>query len=233
MERPGDAHAIQETTVAKTLAMVTIGQAPRTDMVPEIVAWLRQPVRIEEFGSLDGLTAKAVAGLAPRTGEHRLVTRLTDGSEAIVGKMQTHERLQKLFTRLDGQGYDLIVLLCTGHFPAFQVRTPFLEAQLAVDNMVQALTYGQQTLGVLVPNKLQIAEFHGIEGKPVKAACVSPYSGGAFAEAGRSLAATDLIVMHCMGYTEAMRQAVKEGSGRPVLLARRLLAAAIDLRLED
>jgi hypothetical protein len=36
-----------------------------------------------------------------------------------------------------------------------------------------------------------------------------------------------------MGYTEAMRQAVKEGSGRPVLLARRLLAAAIDLRLED
>jgi protein AroM len=138
-----------------------------------------------------------------------------------------------VFTRLDRQGFDLMVLLCTGHFPPFQVRTPFLEAQLAVDHMVHALTYGEQSLGVLVPNQQQIAEFHGIEGKPITAAYASPYSDQRFAEAGRSLAETDLIVMHCMGYTQAMRQEVMRSSGRPVLLARRLLAGAIDLRLED
>jgi hypothetical protein len=33
--------------------------------------------------------------------------------------------------------------------------------------------------------------------------------------------------MHCMGYTEAMRQTVAEVSKRPVLLARRLVATAV------
>jgi AroM protein len=33
--------------------------------------------------------------------------------------------------------------------------------------------------------------------------------------------------MHCMGYTDAMRQTVASVSKRPVLLARRLVAAAV------
>jgi len=36
-----------------------------------------------------------------------------------------------------------------------------------------------------------------------------------------------VIVMHCMGYTEAMRRTVADVSRRPVLLARRLVAAAV------
>jgi len=33
--------------------------------------------------------------------------------------------------------------------------------------------------------------------------------------------------MHCMGYTEAQRGRVAAASGRPVLLARRLVASAV------
>jgi protein AroM len=33
--------------------------------------------------------------------------------------------------------------------------------------------------------------------------------------------------MHCMGYTEAQRAVVAEASGRPVLLARRMVASAL------
>ena len=38
---------------------------------------------------------------------------------------------------------------------------------------------------------------------------------------------TDLIVMHCMGYTEAMRRRVAAITGKPVLLARRVVADAV------
>ena len=48
-----------------------------------------------------------------------------------------------------------------------------------------------------------------------------------FVEAGRALSDCDLVVMHCMGYTEAQRATVARASGRPVLLARRLVAAAL------
>ena len=40
-----------------------------------------------------------------------------------------------------------------------------------------------------------------------------------------------MILMHCIGYTEAMRQEVTQASGRPVLLSRRIIAHAIDLLL--
>jgi protein AroM len=33
--------------------------------------------------------------------------------------------------------------------------------------------------------------------------------------------------MHCMGYTEAMRRRVAAVTGKPVLLARRLVASAV------
>jgi protein AroM len=49
--------------------------------------------------------------------------------------------------------------------------------------------------------------------------------------AGAALADTDMIVMHCIGYTEAMRQVVRQASGRPVLVSGRLVAHAIDLIL--
>jgi protein AroM len=40
-----------------------------------------------------------------------------------------------------------------------------------------------------------------------------------------------MVVMHCIGYSEAMRQVVKQAAGRPVLVSRQLVAHAIDLLL--
>jgi protein AroM len=55
----------------------------------------------------------------------------------------------------------------------------------------------------------------------------SPYISGRLEKAAKELRGTDIIVMHCMGYSEAMRETVAKVSGRPVLLARRLVAAAV------
>jgi protein AroM len=215
--------------MTRRAAFVTIGQSPRDDIMPALRTWLPDELEVREFGALDGLTRADVSALAPRPGEHRLVTRLRDGNEAVVGKPAIQNRLQDLFDDLDRQGFAFIVLLCTGFFPGLTSQTLLVEAQRVTDHLTQALAEGASRIGVLVPHAEQMAELHRIvpEGIEIRSAFASPYSGDRFAEAGRALADCDLIVMHCMGYDEAMRAKVATASRRPVLLAQRMLAAAV------
>ena len=215
--------------MTRRAAFVTIGQSPRDDIVPALRAWLGEDVEIREFGALDPLTRADITALAPGTGEHRLITRLRDGTEVAVAKAAIQDRLQALFDDLDTQGFDFIVLLCTGYFEHLHSRTLLVEAQRVADHLTQALVEGASRIGVLVPSAQQMGELHAIvPGEiEVKAAFASPYSGDRFALAGRELADCDVIVMHCMGYDEAMRAKVAQASGRPVLLAQRMLAAAV------
>ena len=47
------------------VTFVTIGQTPRTDLVPELASRLQDGTTVREAGALDGLDAGAVAALAP------------------------------------------------------------------------------------------------------------------------------------------------------------------------
>jgi protein AroM len=216
------------------VAFVTIGQSPRTDVLPEILAEVRTPISPTERGVLDDLTLPEIRALAPGANDERLVSRLRDGTEVLLAKPAIESRLRSEFAALDTQGFDLIVLLCTGHFEKFHLKTPFLEPQHAVDHFVQGLTYGVRQLGVLLPNVKQIDEFHGIPGAETAFAYASPYTSASeteLAAAAKSLAGTGAIVMHCMGYTEQMRRQVMATARRPVHLSRRIVAHAIDLIL--
>ena len=55
----------------------------------------------------------------------------------------------------------------------------------------------------------------------------SPYSGDRLEVAANEVTGCDLVVMHCMGYTEHMRGRVVAALDKPVLLARRIVAGAI------
>jgi len=218
----------------RRVAFVTIGQSPRSDVLPDILKETRTPFEVTEQGALDGLTDTEIVNLAPRPGEERLVTRLRDGREVLLGKPAIDRRLHEILVELDHGGFDLLVLLCTGHFTPFRLRTPFIEPQHTVDHFVQGLAYGAERIGILLPNVAQIDEFHGIPGMAIKAAGASPYqaeSEAVMREAGASLADTDIILMHCIGYTEAMRKVVKQAANRPVLVSRQLVAHAIDMVL--
>jgi len=209
--------------------LVTIGQTPRTDLVPEIREWLGDAVDVEERGALDGLDVHEVARMAPRAGDHRLVTRLADGSEVVIRRDLAHARVQAIFDDLAGEEFLCTTLLCTGHFPPFRVRGLFLEAQSIVDESVAAIARHAHAIGLMVPLEEQIEEFHFRPGpnQTLRASYASPYTSGRLERAAEELADTDVIVMHCMGYTEAMRRTVASVSKRPVLLARRLVAAAV------
>ena len=171
--------------MAKRVAFVTIGQSPRPDMVPEILAETRTPITVTERGALDGMSRAEVDAIAPRAGEERLVSRLADGTEVILGKPAIEARLGRCSRHWTKERFDLIVLLCTGHFGRFRVRTPFLEPQQAVDHFVLGLTYGVERLGILLPNRQQIEEFHGIADRSMGFAYASPYRAGNEADAAR------------------------------------------------
>ncbi len=212
-----------------TVRFVTIGQTPRTDMVPDLVARLPEGTLIREVGALDGLDPAEVTALAPGPGEARLVTRMADGTQAVVGKAKMHARLQGI---LDGVGPDpavVTVLLCTGEFPGLRGPGVFLDAQHLVDHGVAALCAGMKRVGLLLPAAEQADEFHWRPAphQELRVTWASPYVGDRFDDAARELSGCDAVVMHCMGFTEEQRRRVAGTSGRPVLLARRFVAAAV------
>ncbi len=212
------------------VAFVTVGQSPRDDLVPELLSYLHTEIRYAEFGALDDLSRDDIAALAPIGDEARLCTRLRDGTEVVTSKARTADRLNAIFADLDEAGYDLIVLLCTGYFEGLHCRNLFIESQRLVDGFVTAMAHGGKKIGVLVPLAEQIAEHdetkagYAIAG----AAYASPYSGSRLEDAARELAEVDLIVMHCMGFTDGMRRRVSAASGKPAILSRKVVAAGME-----
>lgn len=49
----------------RKLGVVTIGQAPRVDLIPEIKPILGEDVKVVERGALDGLSLKEVEAFYP------------------------------------------------------------------------------------------------------------------------------------------------------------------------
>jgi len=223
----------------RRVAFFTIGQSPRSDVVPEMAPVLGAHVRIDEFGALDGLDAAGLAALAPRPREYRFATRMRDGSQIELDAAAAEARLADVMRQADGQGYDVLVPLCTGTAIA-PMRTLVVEPQQVVDHLVAGLAQHCRKVGLVVPLQAQVDAFHMAVPLECETQVVhaSPYEPDAqqaarnFEAAGRALALCDLIVMHCMGYAQRMRQAVAEASGRPVLLSNRLVAQALAQLLE-
>lgn len=216
-------------TARPRIGFATIGQAPRSDTVPAIVAELGVPVDVVEAGGLDGLDDAAIARMGAEDGEYSFATRLADGRQVVLGKSAAEEKLAEALARLDRQGLDMIVALCAGaRLPAL-AHTLLIEPQRIVDQATAALAAHVRRLGVVVPLERQVAHFHleADVGAEVRVAHASPYEGDRFAQAGRELAGCDLIVMHCMGYTRAMRDKVVAASGVRTVLAPGLVAAVL------
>lgn len=215
------------------IAFVTIGQTPRSDIVPEMMAEIAagrsvQPT-YEEFGVLDGLEGAALDEMRARDGELSFATRLRSGEEIVTSKERTEERLNERLAQIDGMGFDLTVLLCTGTRVNPLKNTLVVEAQRIVDSTVEALAASCGNLGVMVPLERQVAEFarrHVFSGEPTVVSA-SPYSDRDMAAGAAGVADCGLVVMHCMGYTGAMLDEVRLKIDAPVLLSRRVVAGVV------
>ena len=214
--------------------LITVGQAPRSDVVPDMAAILGADVEIREAGALDGLGREQIAALAPEGDDEILVTRLADGSPVFVGKRKMIPRIEAQTAALEDRGAALNVLLCTGEFPKLRARRPFLEPQPLLLGLLRAMVY-PGPLGVLTPSERHvrqtIARWRGC-GFAVHVAPLSPYQENdpaAVRRAAESLRAgrVGLVVMDCIGFRAKTRDEVAARTGAPTLVANLLVARVV------
>jgi len=214
----------------KRIAIVTIGQSPRTDVVPEMQTYLGSHVSIVERGALDGLSADEIRAFGPAEGMLPLVTRLANGTEVIVAKEKLLPRLAEVIKKLDREGMDFILLLCNGDFPDFDTRCLIVEPQRIVDRSLAALMRPHRRLGVLVPVADQEAwvreRLEPVHSR-LTVATASPYKSEASLEQACEqfrAAKCDLVVLYCMGFNRKFGDRVRAICNRPVIVSNTLVA---------
>jgi protein AroM len=213
------------------VGLITVGQAPRSDVVPDMAAILGADVEIVEGGALDGLSCDQIAALAPAGDDEILVTRMADGSSVFVGKSPMIPLVEARIAALEADGVALNVLLCTGEFPKLAATRTLLEPQQLLLGLLRATTFLGR-LGVLTPSERhvpQTAERWRRSGFDAVVAPLSPYQEHDAAAVQRAAAAlraggAGLVVMDCIGFRRTTRDAVARLVGAPALLANLLVA---------
>ena len=225
--------------ILKKVGMITIGQSPRIDIVPEMREVMGPEIEIMEAGALDGLTLEEVKRFYPRRGDYILCTRMSDGTEVVVAKRFILPRVQKCIDLLTERGAEILVFICTGHFPPFSSKRLFVEAQKILDHFILALHGENERMGLLIPLSDQIEQarrkYRRLKGEMIIRSA-SPYaSEDEVTQTAKELKKADphLIVMHCMGYTQAMKKKVMEITGKPTILARSLVARTLKELISD
>jgi protein AroM len=207
-------------------------------VTPEFLASLGIEAELIQAGALDGLSREEVEGLAPGSGDYMLVTRMNDGSEVIVSAEQIHRRMENCIRHLEEADVEIIVLFCTGEFPALRSRCPILKPDLILKHLVEGIL-PRGRLGIMFPSPEQGKTMKNKwreTGLDMVLEAASPYTGSTadFRAAGERLAEQKsyLIVLDCIGYTAEMKAIVRKAAGRPVILPRTVLGRVCGELLE-
>jgi len=217
--------------MAKSLVTLTIGQSPRSDILPLLRPHLPDAMT-DHAGLLDGLSAADIAAqYGPAAGEKILVSRLQSGEQVRLAAPKVEQGLQRKISALEQAGYDTILLLCTGEFGTLHTRRALLlEPDRIIPPLICAMVH-QQRVGIVVPVEEQVVEQAAkwqLLPAPAHYAVASPYQAdeATFAAAARTLQAADvgLVVLDCFGYHQQHRAALQSRLGVPVLLSNQLVA---------
>lgn len=218
----------------RSIALVTIGQAPRDDLAAPILQALPADVQVRQYGLLDGLTAEEVARrFTPKGQGFPLVTLLSGAQEVLVDGQAISHMLQAMVERLDGTGVEAIVMLCTGTFDEVRPGRARLVQPDRVVPIRVAQFAGERQVGVIVPSARQLEwrerKWAGLQHEPLYVSA-SPFGPvAAVCEAARSLRERggEVIVLDCMGYGATHRKMVEAETGLPVLVSNELVAESL------
>jgi protein AroM len=224
--------------MSKKIGIITIGQSPRTDVVPEMTALFGEGVAVLERGALDGLTVEEIRAYAPEAGMMHLCTRMRDGREVVVAKEKLLPKIQEAIDDLNRQQASVILLLCVGEFPQFRSACLVVEPQKIVDHCVKGLLGASHHLGIVIPIAEQqdwVRETFSKLTSSITLTVASPYGGEAdLIRAAKKLseAACDLIVMYCMGFNRRLTRPIREITAKPVIVSSSIVARTIGELLE-
>jgi len=203
---------------------LTIGQSPRSDVIPHLRDILGPEVEIVEKGALDGLNLEEVREFFPRPNDYILVTRMRDGTEVKIAEERVIALMKRCISDFQAEPVEIIILLCTGEFPELDSKKILLRPDRIMLHMVQSLL-DTGRLGVIVPSHDQIPalgrrwERSNLE---VVAEAVSPYTGTYEELKGTAhkikASDVDLVILDCIGFRPDAKALFREVTGKPVLL---------------
>lgn len=218
----------------KKLGMITIGQAPRTDVAPIIERYLGGAATLVQVGVLDGMTKAYIEeNLQPEAGDYVLTSRLVTNESVIMSREKIKPILQEKIHYLESLGITQILLLCTGVFPGLTTKNSYLiEPDHIIPPTIHALV-GKRRIGIIVPleeqKKTSYPKYSPFGLDPIFKVA-SPYKNdiASFQKAAEELKEeADIILMDCMGYTENAKSLVEEITGLPVILSNALMAKLV------
>ena len=201
------------------IGALTVGQAPRVDVTADIMDILGPKVELMERGGLDGLTREEIEQFKPDPGDYILVSRLVDGSSVTFAEKYIIGRLQAAIDELEAAGARLIMVFCTGEFPAdLHSSVPMIFPNDVINRIAPMLTKSSSIIAV-TPSPLQLEQSNAKWSKyvdRVRSVSVSPYGSyedvAALAEEIKDEDA-DRIVLDCIGFTQQMKEMFAEKTG--------------------
>ena len=210
--------------MARTLGIVTVGQAPRDDIATLFATHAPVGTKVVLRGALDGLSDEEVDRLEPENGGDTLYTRLRGGRDVRLSKKAVTARSPAALAKLRDDGCDVLVYACTGEFPPMAND----EGVLFPSRVLAGLATGllpRGRLGLLVPLIEQSEKLTSKWARPgleIVVEALAPSAGaGEAAAVGKRLAAQrpDLVAMDCMSYTPETKVWIKQTLDVPALLA--------------
>jgi protein AroM len=210
--------------MARTLGIITIGQAPRDDIAALFAQHAPAGTKVVLRGALDGLSDAEVDKLLPESGGDTLYTRLRGGRDVKISKKAVIARSPKTIARLREEGCDAIVYACTGEFPPMAGDEGVLFPSRVLNGLATGLL-PQGRLGLLIPLAEQAEKLTSKWTRPgleIVAEALAPSADAKEANAAAERLAArkpDLVAMDCMSYTPVTKEQVKPALGVPTLLA--------------
>lgn len=216
--------------MSKQIGIITIGQAPRTDLIPEIRKFFTNEVKFIERGVLDSINKERLEQIKPEPGQTTLISRLKDGTPVTIAKEKILTIIQQIIDDFNKGQVHLIVLACTGEFKLFQSTAPIIYPDYLLNKVLQGIFRGEKRIGVILPlieQRESIEKKWKSAGFQVSCAASSPYISNKqiLISATNQLEQTgvDTIVLDCIGYTQSMKDIVKKHFTKNVILSRNIV----------
>jgi protein AroM len=214
------------------IGLLTIGQSPREDILPELIPLLSPHIEIVETGLLDDLSLEEIVNLKPETTETLLVTRLKDGSIVHLSEEKICKLLPgAIHLMITETNVKAVGILCTHNFPktnfSCPIIYPFDYLKFLVNSVLEV-----RSLGVVVPSNDQIEMAKNRwETEKIVVEAKSPYNES---KSLRRIVQrftqekVEAIILDCIGYRITDKLEMQNLIPIPILLPRIILVFAIN-----
>jgi hypothetical protein len=203
--------------MTRRIAAITIGAAPRPDLVDPLRAAVPPDVRVVEYGALDGWTGEPPP---PAPGGYPLTTMAADGHRVVADETWLAPRVAAAVARAEADGALLSVLLCAGGFDGIPSQAAVVRPFALAVELLGAL--GVTAPGILVPDEGQIVPSRdkwlaaGFE-PMVRAGSPGELSTAFGGAAGQTEGWPVLVVLDYVGYPHAVVEAARRASPVPIV----------------